>query len=232
LLTEVLSYLTEAVSSTPLVAVLAAFAWGVLSVILSPCHLASIPLVVGFIGGQADVSIRRAFLLALVFAAGILTTIAAIGVVTGMVGRMLGDLGSYIDYPIAAIFLIIGLHFMGLIPMPFSGRVPGTASRRGLLAALVLGLIFGLALGPCTFAFMAPMLGVTLAVAQTRITYGIALLVAYGIGHTAVIVAAGTFSEAVERYLRWTSGSRRITILRKVCGALVILGGIYILWTR
>jgi cytochrome c-type biogenesis protein len=230
LLTEILSLLTDAVSSSPVVAILAAFAWGVLSVILSPCHLASIPLIVGFIGGQAGLSVRRAFLLALLFAGGILATIAAIGMVTGMLGRMLGDLGSYINYPIAAIFFVIGLHFMGVIPMPFSGRAPGKNARRGLLAALILGLIFGLALGPCTFAFMAPMLGVTLRVAQTRISYGIALLLAYGIGHTAVIVAAGTFSEAVERYLRWTSGSRAITLLRRICGVLVILGGIYILW--
>lgn len=229
MLTEILSYLTDAVSSTPLVAILAAFAWGVLSVILSPCHLASIPLIVGFIGGQAGLSVHRAFLLALLFAAGIMATIAGIGVVTAMLGRMLGDLGTYINYPIAAIFFFIGLHFMGLIPMPFSGRAPNTDTRRGLLAALMLGLVFGLALGPCTFAFMAPMLGVTLRVAQTRITYGMALLVAYGIGHTAVIVAAGTFSEAVERYLRWTSDSRGITLLRRICGGLVILGGIYIL---
>jgi len=64
--------------------------------------------------------------------------------------------------------------------------------RKGLLAALILGLVFGVALGPCTFAYMAPMLGVTFKLAATNPFYGAALLLAYGIGHCSVIVAAGT----------------------------------------
>ena len=94
-----------------------------------------------------------------------------------------------------------------------------------------MGLVFGLAIGPCTFAFMAPMLAVALSAARTNAMYSVMLLVAYGIGHSAVIVAAGTFTESVERYLRWTSQSSGVTVLRKVCGALIIVAGIYMLWT-
>ena len=36
------------------IAVTAALAWGLLSILLSPCHLASIPLIVGFISGQGN----------------------------------------------------------------------------------------------------------------------------------------------------------------------------------
>ncbi len=229
-MTEIFEALTNAVSGTPLIAILASAAWGVLSIVLSPCHLASIPLIIGFIGEQGTMSAKRAFLLALLFSTGILATIVLIGVATAAFGRMLGDLGPYMNYAVAAIFFVIGLHFLGLIPMPFSAADARMGKRRGFLAAFVLGLAFGLALGPCTFAFMAPMLGVTLSVARTNMGYGILLLGAYGIGHCGVIVAAGTSTGAVERYLRWSGTSRGLGVVKRTCGLLVILGGIYLVW--
>jgi len=222
--------LTDAVSGAPQIAILASLAWGILSVVLSPCHLASIPLVVAFIARQQAMTTRRAFLVSTAFAGGILATIAIIGVGTAFLGRMLGDLGSNVNYALAGIFVVIGLHFLGVIPIPLSASPAKTGGRRGYVAAFLVGLIFGLALGPCTFAFMAPILGVTFSVAGTNLAYGILLLAAYGVGHSAVIVAAGTFTEAVERYLKWTSDSRGVDILRKVCGVLIILAAVYLIW--
>ena len=71
--------LTHAVEGTPAIALAAAFVWGILSILLSPCHLASIPLIVGFIDKQGRMSTRRAFAISALFAVGILITIAAIG---------------------------------------------------------------------------------------------------------------------------------------------------------
>lgn len=230
MISEIFQGLTEAVSGTPLIAILASLAWGVLSIILSPCHLASIPLIIGFIGGQGEMATKRAFLLALLFSSGILATIALIGIATAAFGRMLGDLGPYMNYIVALIFFVIGLHFLGIIPMPFSAANARMGERRGLVAAFILGLVFGLALGPCTFAYMAPMLGITLSLARTNMGYGVLLLGAYGVGHCGVIVAAGTFTEVVEHYLKWSSKSRGLDVVKKVCGLLVIVGGIYLLW--
>src|SRR5512146_203961 len=95
--------LTQAVEGTPLVAVAAALVWGILSILLSPCHLASIPLIVGFINGQGQMTARRAFGLALLFSLGILITIAAIGVITASAGRLMGDVGRYGNYLVAAV---------------------------------------------------------------------------------------------------------------------------------
>jgi len=103
--------------------------------------------------------------------------------------------------------------------------------RKGMLAAFILGLVFGIALGPCTFAYMAPMLAVTFRLADTHLAYGIALLLAYGIGHCSVIILAGTFTEVVQRYLNWSERSKGTVILKRVCGVLVLLGGIYMIYT-
>ncbi len=220
--------LSRAVEGSPLAALGASFAWGVLSIVLSPCHLASIPLIIGFIDDQGRITTRRAFHLALLFAMGILITIGIVGAVTAALGRMLGDIGRYGNWLVAAIFLAVGLHLLGVIPMPGSGPGQVGMKRRGLLAAFVLGLVFGLALGPCTFAFMAPMLAVTFKLAADRPAYGLALLLAYGIGHCSVIVAAGTCAESVQHYLDWNERSKGAVIVKKVCGALVILGGVYL----
>ena len=223
--------LTQAVEGTPLIALGASFLWGILSILLSPCHLASIPLIVGFIDVQGRISTRRAFVISSVFAAGILITIGAIGAVTASLGYMMGDVGRVGNYVVAGVFVLVGLVLLEIVPLPWGG--PGTVGmkRRGVLAAFVLGLVFGIALGPCTFAYMAPMLGVTFRLASTRLMYGILLLLAYGLGHCSVIVFAGTFSEVVQHYLNWNEASQGAVILKKLCGALVLLGGLYMVYT-
>ncbi len=227
---QLLSALTRAVEGTPAVALAAAFVWGILSILLSPCHLASIPLIVAFIDEQGRISTRRALAISTLFAVGILITIAAIGAITAAAGRMLGDIGSWSNYAVAIIFFVVGLHLLGVIPMPWSGPGQVGMKQKGPLAALILGLVFGIALGPCTFAFMAPMLGVTFKLAATDVGYGILLLAVYGIGHCSVIVLAGTCTELLQRYLNWNEKSRGAIILKKVCGALVILGGLYLIY--
>lgn len=223
--------LTQAVTGTPLVALSAALAWGVLSVILSPCHLASIPLIVGFIDGQGQMTTRRAFVISTLFAVGILLTIAVIGVITAAAGRMMGDIGAWGNRMVAAIFFLVGLHLLDLIPMPWSGAGNVGMVRKGMLAAFLLGLIFGIALGPCTFAYMAPMLGVAFGLAAEDMLFGASLLLAYGIGHCAVIVLAGTFTEVIQNYLDWNERSRGAVVLKRVCGILVIAGGVWMLYT-
>lgn len=225
---QVFDTLTRAVEGSALVAMSAAFAWGVLSLVLSPCHLASIPLIVGFVSEQGTLTNRRAFLLSLLFGLGLFTTIGLIGVVTAAMGRLAGDVGTYGNYVVAVIFFIVGLHLLDVIPMPFSGPANAGKTGKGLLSAFLLGLVFGIALGPCTFAYMAPMLAITFTVAATSMLYGIALLVVYGIGHCSIIVLAGTSTEAVQRYLNWNERSRGAIILKRVCGVLVILGGVYL----
>lgn len=228
---ELFSNLSHAVEGSPAVAIAAAFAWGVLSIVLSPCHLSSIPLIIGFISGQgSEVTARRAFTLSTLFSVGILITIAAIGAITAAAGRMLGDVGAYGNYFVAIIFLIVGLVLLGVIPTPWSAPGQAGMQRKGALAAFALGLVFGIALGPCTFAYMAPMLAITFKLASTQLAYGVLLLTVYGVGHCAVIVFAGTCTEFVQRYLNWTDRSKGAAVLRGVCGILVIVGGLYLIY--
>ena len=228
---ELFTQLTRAVEGTWFIAMAASFVWGVLSILLSPCHLASIPLIVGFIDEQGNISTKRALGISTLFAVGILITIGAIGAITGAAGRMMGDVGKYGNYFVALIFFVVGLYLLDVIPMPWSGPGRVGMKRKGMLAALILGLVFGIALGPCTFAYMAPMLGVTFKLASTNLLYGVVLLLVYGVGHCSVIVLAGTFTEVVQRYMNWNEKSKGAVIVKKICGVLVLLGGIWLIYT-
>ena len=227
----IFEWLSHSMQSSLIVALTASLLWGMLSILLSPCHLASIPLIVAFIGEQGKMSTKRAFWLATSFSLGILTTIAIIGLITGLLGRMLGDIGSYGNYIVAVIFFIIGLHLLEVIPLPFLGKTNRPSfQKKGILAAFGLGFIFGIALGPCTFAYMAPMLGIVFTVSTTRLYYGVLLLLFYGIGHCSVIIFAGTFTEIIQNYLNWNESSRGVLVVKKICGVLIILGGMYLIW--
>ena len=227
---ELFTQLTRAVEGTAIIAIAASFLWGVLSILLSPCHLASIPLIVGFIDEQGQISTKRAFWISISFAVGILITIGVVGAITAAAGRMMGDIGKYGNYFVVLIFFVVGLHLLDVIPIPWSGPGQTRMKRKGLLAAFILGLVFGIALGPCTFAYMAPMLAITFKLAAKSVLYGILLLLIYGLGHCSVIVFAGTCTEILQRYMNWNEKSSGSVILKRICGVLVILGGIYLLY--
>lgn len=224
--------LYDAMTGSVWLAVLASFVWGILSIILSPCHLSSIPLIVGFISSQDQKSFGRTFNISLVFSVGILITIAVIGFLTASLGRLMGDIGKTGNYLVAGIFFIVGLYLLDIIKLNWNTIGIKETRQKGLLAALILGLLFGLALGPCTFAYMAPVLGVVFETSQTNYFYSISLLSAFGMGHCLVITTAGTLSGYIQNYLNWSYETKALMYTRRICGILVLLGGAYLIFIQ
>jgi len=226
---DIFTVLSTALYDSFWIALLASFGWGVLSILLSPCHLSSIPLVVGFISSQGKISLSRTFYISLIFSIGILITIAGIGIITASLGRLMGDVGAIGYYLVAGIFFIVGLYLLDIINFDWNNSGLRQTKSKGLLGALILGLLFGIALGPCTFAYMAPVLGIVFQTAQTNFASASLLLLAFGLGHCSVIVGAGTLSKKVQQYLNWSEESKTILWIKRICGFLVILGGVYLI---
>ncbi|MGE5354014.1 MAG: cytochrome c biogenesis CcdA family protein [Acidobacteriota bacterium] len=229
MLNEIFTWLNSALYGNIYLASFASFTWGVLSILLSPCHLSSIPLVVGYISTQGGISLKRTFSISLTFAFGILFTIALIGVITLLLGRLMGDIGTTGNYLVAAVFFAMGLYLLDLIKLPWNAIGVSSTKYKGLRAAFLLGLLFGVGLGPCTFAFMAPVLGVVFQAASSEAILPAALLTSFALGHCIVIAGAGTLSRVVQQYLNWTESSKLMTYTKRACGVLVILGGFYII---
>lgn len=231
MLDSLFNTLYEAMMGTAWIALIASFGWGVLSILLSPCHLSSIPLIIGYITSQGKISLSRTFHISLIFAIGILITIAAIGIITASLGRLMGDVGLWGNYLVAGIFFLVGLYLLDIIKLDWNTLGLKQTRSKGLLAALILGLLFGIALGPCTFAYMAPVLGVVFQVAQTNYAFAISLLIAFGVGHCGIIVGAGTLTGKVQKYLNWSADSKAVLWIKRICGIFVIFGGVYLILT-
>ena len=173
--------LNHAVEGTWLIALTASLVWGVLSILLSPCHLASIPLVVAYVNRGQRLQTKKAFGLSCLFAFGIFFSILVIGLVTASLGRMLGDIGPWGKYLVAAVFMLFGLVLLEVISLPWSR--PNMANRH-----------------------------------QS------------GLGHCGVIVLVGTLGARLQTFLNWDQKAHLSARLRKICGAILILVGLYLLW--
>lgn len=226
---DILSALSNALADAPHWALIAAFFWGVISVLFSPCHLASIPLVMSFVGNQSHGNTRRAFWLSTQFSLGILIIIAIVGLITSSLGRMLGDVGSWIDWGASIIFILAGLLFLDWLRLPnFSNAVLKHQNPNGYWAALSLGMLFGTILGPCAFSFMMPVLALSLSVAADDFGFAISLMLLYGLGHSAPIMALGTSTAKVQKVLNALPNDRFLQPLKIGLGLVMI--GIGIWW--
>lgn len=227
---QIFNQLSQALASNPAIALLASFIWGMLSVLLSPCHLASIPMIVGYLDGQKDLSTKKAFRLSAFFTLGILAMMAIIGLITGLLGKILGDVGSWTEPVMGIVFMIMAFFIADILKMPsFLSGGAGKASRKGIWGALSLGFLLGIALGPCSFAFMAPILGIVFTSAGSQFIFALTLVLAYIIGHCLVIILAGTFAGSVQSYLKWSSNSKGTKIVKIVCAILVFIAGLYLI---
>lgn len=228
---KIFETLTYSLSGSFQIALIAALGWGILSILLSPCHMTSIPLIIGYLSSQGQIKVKRSFYLSLAFAVGILITIAVIGIFTASMGRLMGDVGNWGNFLVAVVFIFVGLYLMDILRWNWSGFIPGQPKRGGIWGALILGLIFGIGLGPCTFAFLAPVLGVVFQTANDSLLEAILLVSAFGVGHCAVIVLAGSLINLVQKFLNWTEESKTSLYIKRAAGLLVIFGGVYFIYT-
>lgn len=227
-MTDLLTALARMLEAQPGFALMGAFLWGVASILLSPCHLAGVPLIVAYTGQSVSLSSRRAAGLSTIFALGILVTVAFVGAISVLAGRMLGALGGVTNYLVAALLFVVGLELLGAWPFHWSGLPRPETTRRGLAGAFLLGLAFGTALGPCTFAFLAPVIGMTMQAAGARPMFAMVLMLAYAAGHCGVLALAGACGPQLAGYA--ARSGRGVSMLRRACGVLVLTGGLYLVY--
>ena len=205
---------------------LGCFLWGMVSVLFSPCHLASIPLIIGYVGGQNHlIEGRKATLYAVVFTTGLFITIAVIGLVCSLLGRMLGDVGPYWTIAIGLLLIWVSLDMLGVAKCSLSGGLMARLTIKGLSGAFVLGLGYGVLSGSCTFGFIAPILAIV-SIQATMFT-GVMFILLFAIGHCIPIVVAGSSTAMVKRLLvssSWQQGGR---FFRRLAGTLIALLGVY-----
>lgn len=207
-------------------AVLGCFLWGMISVLFSPCHLASIPLIVAYVGGQQKALVpRQAAGYAVAFSTGLFITIAVIGAICALLGRMLGDIGSYWQILIGAVLIWVALGMLGVEKCSMSGSLLYRLNFKGLSGAFALGLGYGILSGSCTFGFIAPILAIITV--QQEVATGILFILLFAVGHCLPIAAAGSSTAAVRRLVENSAWQGAGDWFRKGAGAVICLLGVY-----
>ncbi len=206
-------------------AFLAVFIGGLVSA-ASPCVLAAIPLIIGYVGGYSGGDKKKAAVYSLVFILGLSITFTVLGAAAGAVGQFLSFAGQWLYIGFAVIAVAMGLQLMGLISIPLPFQKTRQVKSRGLWGAFILGLLTGTVSSPCA----TPVLAVILAYVSTQgnILYGGSLLFVYAVGHCALIFAAGLSIGLTESIVS-SKGIKNISLYSKrISGALLALAGLYI----
>ena len=213
-------------TGAPALAALGCFLWGMVSVLFSPCHLASIPLIVAYVGGQETMlRPRQAAWFAVFFSPGLFITIALIGIICALLGRMLGDVGNYWQIVVGLVLIWVAFGMMGVESCSTSGSLLYRLNLRGLWGAFALGLAYGVLSGSCTFGFIAPILAI-IAV-QQKVAIGILFIVLFALGHCLPIVIAGSSTAFVRKLIENQAWQGVGLWFRKGAGLAIAILGIY-----
>ncbi len=209
-----------------LIAALGCLLWGMVSVALSPCHMASIPLIVSYVAGQDKaLKAKEAAFYAVAFSIGLFISIAMVGIACSLLGRMLGEVGPYWTILVGAILIWVALDMMGVSGCSMSGSLMGRIKIKGMVGAFVLGLAYGVLSGSCTFGFIAPILAIITI--QQKIMVGVLYILLFGIGHCIPIAVAGSSTAKVKKMLSSSSFHEGSLWFRKCAGVAIGLLGLY-----
>lgn len=207
-----------------LIAAIAAFLWGIISVIVSPCHLGGIPLICGYLMKRSD-NIKNAFFLSLLFSIGVFISILIIGTITISLGRIFGDVGYFGDLAVGVLFILFGLYLLGIINLNWNG-FQYKSKNINMLNVFLIGFVFGMGLGPCTFAYIAPIIGFTFKMSASDIGRPAVLMLFFAVGHTLTIAVAGISGNIIQKFLNFNGNSNFLKIFQKTIGVILVIIGI------
>jgi len=225
--TGLMEALTRAVEGGFGLALAASFLWGVASIVLSPCHLSGIPLLVAFLSRDASAGSARPYRVASLFALGLVVSVALVGAATAALGRIAGDLGNGANWLVALVLAFVGLALLDVVRLDFSSPNLTRFRGGGERAAFLAGLFFGSATGPCTFAFLAPVLGAGFRAGHQGWLPGAGLVAAFGLGQGLTVVAAGGSIGAVQAFLQNRRAQSASLAFRRVLGGAALLAALY-----
>jgi cytochrome c-type biogenesis protein len=205
----------------------ACFLGGVISS-ASPCVLAMIPLVIGYVSGYSEGSTKKAIQYSLMFTLGLTITFTVLGIIAGAMGRLFGDIGSFWNYILPPVAILLGLYLFFSDKFNLNIGIPQRfmPKKKALLGAFLIGLFFGIIASPCATPVLAVIL--IFAVAKKDIAYSGGLLLAYALGHWVLVLGAGISAGFAQKVLASKGIANFSSYSKKVAGVILIGVGVYL----
>lgn len=213
-------------------AYLAALGWGIVSGVLSPCMWAMFPIVLTYVAyetSEGDAPKSEGFILSSAFVLGMAAVFGLLGAAISLVSGFFRTQQYLISLVAGIILIAIGLSFVGVyrLPLPrFMNANLGPTKRKGILGAVILGVIGAFVMGPCGISYLTPVLAVALR--EGRLVFGGVLAFIFGIGHGIPLIFLGTLAGAATAWLKKMQSAKKYVDI--VSGVALIAAGLYYLW--
>lgn len=223
---EFLAYFNSVISNNIFLAIILSFFAGVVAS-FSPCTLSSIPLLIGYVQGSDN---KKAFKYSLIFSIGLGITFTVIGLLTALIGKAFLGAGKFWYIILAFIMIGSGLQVLDVINL-FGDKKDAckiTKRREGILDAFFLGILSGILASPCATPIMAAI--IAFIAASGNLVIGMIMLLMYSLGHSVLIILAGTSFGLVEKIAYSENGKKIGRVLKNILGTIIILVGLYLFY--
>lgn len=208
------------------ISVLVAFVAGIISS-FAPCSLASIPLIIGYVGGYNGDDKKKPLIYSLLFSLGLALTLTVLGILSATLGKLFLGLGSFIYLILGFIMLIVSLQMFGIIKIGSNVcKVP--KKRKGFIGAFLLGILGGAFSTPCSTPVLIAILA--FVAEKGNILLGALLLFVYSIGHSVLVIIAGTSVGLTQSFINSKKTSKIAMIVKYLFAILILLFGLYMLY--
>ena len=222
-----LDFISASISANIWLAPLLALVAGIITSI-TPCALTSVPLVIGYVGGSGERDAKKAFWLSVVFSIGMAVTFTILGTVASLLGRLMQGTGSWWYILLGVLMLLMALQIWEIFNFIPSSYAINKNTKRRFWGALFAGVLGGFFSSPCA----TPVLVVLLAIVakEGSLLWGILLLTLYSLGHSFLVLIAGTSVGFVRKLSSSEKYGRVSESLRILMGLMIVLIAFYLFY--
>jgi len=222
-----LSEIANVISSNMWLAPILALVAGILTSV-TPCSLSSVPLIIGYVGGVGEKNTKKAFLYSAVFSLGTALTFVTMGIIATSAGKLMGK-SSPVWYIILGVLMVLmSLQTFGIFNFIPSVNLVGKNKRKGMIGAFLAGILGGIFSSPCSTPVLIALLAIVAG--EGNLLWGILLMLLYSIGHSALVMVAGTSVGFVRKINESARYKTVAAVLKYVMGAAILIIGLYMFW--
>ena len=222
-LTQIAGIIQSNTWLAPFLALLA----GVLTSI-TPCSLSSIPLIIGYVGGTGERNTKKAFAYSAVFAVGTAVTFVVLGIIATSAGKLIGT-SSPVWYMILGVLMVLmALQTWEIFNFIPSVNLLSKNKRRGFAGAFLAGILGGIFSSPCSTPVLIALLAIVAG--EANLLWGILLMLLYSIGHSTLVMVAGTSVGFVQKIKSSQRYGKVANVIKFLMGAAILLIGLYMFW--
>ena len=222
-----LSEIAKVISSNMWLAPILALVAGILTSV-TPCSLSSVPLIIGYVGGVGERNMKKAFLYSVVFSLGTAVTFVTMGIIATSAGMLMGT-SSPVWYIILGVLMVLmSLQTFGIFNFIPSINLVGKNKKKGIVGAFLAGVLGGIFSSPCSTPVLIALLAIVAG--EGKMLWGVLLMLLYSIGHSTLVMVAGTSISFVQRINESNKYKTVAAVLKYVMGAAILLIGFYMFW--